>query len=72
MQIDIAKEEALVLFEWLCQNSEGETYIVDDAVKCVFWSIKCLLERELVEPCYENYAEIISKAKENVKKNYGI
>lgn len=36
MKIDISKEEALVLFEWLHQNSESEKYIVDDSVKCVF------------------------------------
>ncbi|MBP3541092.1 MAG: hypothetical protein J6K72_04660 [Clostridia bacterium] len=72
MKIDLANEEALVLFDWLYQNSENEKYSVDDAVKCVFWSMKCLLERELVEPCYENYAEIITKAKETVKKKYGV
>lgn len=50
MKNDLANEEALVLFDWLYQKSENEKYSVDDAVKCVFWSMKCLLERELVEP----------------------
>lgn len=72
MKIELTKEEALVLSDWLYRNSGNEKYFDDDAVKCVFWSIECLLERELVEPFYENYAEIIAKAKEVVKKNYGL
>ena len=72
MKLDLSKNEALVLFDWLSQNDEDEEYAVDDAVKCVLWSMKSLLEKELVEPCYENYADIISNAKETVKKMYGI
>lgn len=72
MKIELTKEEALVLSDWLYQNRENEKYFDDAAVKCVFQSIECLLERELVELFYENYAEIITNAKETVKKNYGI
>lgn len=72
MKIELTKEEALVLSEWLYQNRENEKYFDDDAVKCVFWSIECLLERELVEPFDENYTEIIAKAKEIVKEKYEI
>ena len=72
MKIELTKEEALVLSDWLYHNRENDKYFGDDAVKCVFRSIECLLERELVEPFYENYAEILAKAKETVKEAYGV
>ena len=36
MKIDLTKEEALVLSDWLYQNRGNEKYFDDDAVKCVF------------------------------------
>lgn len=72
MKLELTKEEALVLSDWLHQYKENDKYFNDDAVKCVFWSIECLLERELVEPFHENYAEILAKAKETVKERCGM
>ena len=53
MRIELTKEEALVLSDWLYKNNGNEHYFDDDSVKCVFWSIESLLERELVEPFYK-------------------
>lgn len=72
MKIELTKEEALVLCDWLYQNRKNKKNYIDDAVKGVFWSIECQLEQKLVEPFYENYQEVITKAKETVKKTYGI
>ena len=72
MFLELSKEEALVMSDWIYKNSGNENYFDDDAVKCIFWSIESLLERELVEPFSENYEELVAKAKEIVKKNYGI
>lgn len=72
MKIELTKEEALVLFDWLSKNEENGKCFDNDAIKCVFWSIESLLEKGLVEPFYENYSEIIEQAKESVKGKYGL
>ena len=59
-----------MLSDWLYQKRENGKCFDDDAVKYVFWNIECQLERELVEPFYKNYFEIIAKAKETVKESY--
>ncbi len=72
MKIELTKAEALVLFDWLYENRQKEEYdaYLDEAITYVFSTIECQLERELVEPFYKNYQEILAKAKKSVKENY--
>lgn len=70
MKIELTKEEALVLSDWLYRNSEKAAYFDDIAEQYVFWNIECQLKKELVELCYPNYSDMIAQARENVKNNY--
>lgn len=69
MKIELTKEEALILQDWLYKSKK---HFNNDTVKGVFWNIECQIEKELAEPLYPNYREILANAKETVKKIYGI
>ena len=45
--ISLTKEEALILSDWLYQNSRKEELFSDIAEQTVFWNIECLLEKVL-------------------------
>ena len=71
MNIELTREEALVLWDWLYRNSSRAEFFDDTAEQAVFWSMECLLEKELVESFCENYAEIMERARESVRKTAG-
>lgn len=70
MNIELTKAEALVLHDLLYRISEKDEYYEDIAEQYVLWSIEAQLEKALVEPSTENYAEIIEQSRETVRKNY--
>lgn len=71
MKIELTNEEALVLFEWLYNNSKQEELFQDKAAQYVLWSIECQLEKELSEPHSDNYQTALAEAKAIVKRKYG-
>ncbi len=67
--IELTKDEALVLFDFLGrfnQNS-NENVFEDQAEQKSLWNVEALLEKVLVEPFMENYKEIIKEAREKMR-----
>lgn len=77
MNINLTANESVVLFEFLYRITKNEksekildTIIEDESEKTVLCNILCDLEKNLVEPCYPNYKEILKTARESIKKSY--
>ena len=70
MKIELTKEEALVLSDWLYRNSKKSEYFDDTAEQYVLWHIASQLDKELAEPFSEEYLSILSKAREMIKEEY--
>ena len=69
MKIELTNDEALVLFDFLDKNHE-KIDNCNDAIKYVSWCITNQLESVLIEPHYDNYNELVEKAKENITIEY--
>jgi len=68
VQIEITKDEALVLFEFLWRFSETATLAIEDqAEERALWNLKCVLEEILVEPFYPDYLDIIKAARDRLR-----
>jgi hypothetical protein len=67
--IELTKEEAIVLFEFLCRINENENLNTFDdlAEQRVLWDIECILEKQLSEPFRADYQEIVKEAREAVR-----
>lgn len=67
-QIEISKDEALVLFEWLHQLLEEKYNPVfrHTAEEIVVSNIIGALQSELIEPFDKNYVELVIKARERI------
>lgn len=69
IQLEISRDEAIILFEFLSRFSDDENLeIIDQAEKRVLWNMLSDLEKILAEPFTENYAEMLEKARENVRE----
>lgn len=71
MKIELTNEEALVLFEWLFNNSSHDELFQDKAAQYVLWSIECQLEKELSEPHSDHYLAALTEARDTVRIKYG-
>ena len=68
IQIEISKDEAVVLFEFLSRFSEKEILQIEDQSEArVLWNILCDLEKLLAEPFAINYKESLQKSREKVR-----
>ncbi len=69
INIELSKEEALVLFEFLNKLSNGQTVVQyeDKSEEQVLAIIECILEKSLDEPFSKNYLELLQKAREKIK-----
>ena len=69
VNIELTKEEAIVLFEFLSRFNENDAFdkFEDQAEQRVLWNIECVLEKELSEPLRDDYKEIIEKAREKIR-----
>jgi hypothetical protein len=64
VKIELNSDEALVLFEFLSSFSDTDQLKIEDqAEKRVLWNIYSDLEKTLVEPFQENYAELLEAAR---------
>ena len=70
MKIELTKEEALVLSDWLYRNSKKNEYFDDDAERYVLLHIASQLGRELTEPFSDDYLSILAEARKTVKEEY--
>ena len=66
--IQLSRDEALVLFEWLhrCEDEGRLAHAAHHAEQVALWNLSALLERELVEPFSQNYAKLVVEAQERL------
>ncbi len=69
INIELSKDEAIVLFEFLGRVNEKERIELfeDQSEQRVLWDIECILETLLVEPFRLDYDEIVKKARQKVR-----
>ncbi|MCU0322323.1 MAG: hypothetical protein MUE72_07900 [Chitinophagaceae bacterium] len=69
VNIELTKDEAIVLFEFLGRFNEVEnnSLFEDQSEQRVMWDIECILEKKLAEPFRKDYSEIVKKARKNVR-----
>lgn len=70
MQIELTQQEALVLFEWLHQNSEKEELFAHPAEQKVLWRMEAQLEKTLLEPCMPDYWQLVDVARAQVEESW--
>jgi hypothetical protein len=73
VKIELSKDEALVLFEWLFKQSNADCPIAIDPVE-QFTLNRLLgkLEKELVEPFKPSYLNILNEARKHLSERAGI
>ena len=69
VKIELTKDEAIVLFEFLSRFNETDNpdLFDDQAEQRVLWDIECILEKELAEPFRTDYDEIVKQARNRVR-----
>ncbi len=79
VSISLSRDEAVVLFDFLCRNDPptdnsedpcvgGRTFVVaDHSEERVLWTIEAQLEKVLVEPLDPNWAKILKVARSQVR-----
>ena len=69
VNIELSKEEAIVLFEFLGRfnDKNDSSRFEDQSEQRVLWNIECILEKELSEPFRADYQEIVKNAREAVR-----
>ncbi len=66
--LELSRDEAIVLFEFIARFSDDETLeIVDQAEERVLWNLCCYLEKHLREPFSPDYARIIEAARARLR-----
>lgn len=67
--VELTKEEAIVLLDWLSRFNESENrdFFQDQAEERVLWDMEASIEKVIGETFDNNYAEILSKAREKVR-----
>ena len=70
MKIEIHKDETLVLYDFLYRANQNESIVFEDqAEQRVLWNLEAELERQLVEPAFPNYTELVKEARNRVRDN---
>lgn len=68
IQINLNKDEAIILFEFLSRfSNEDILEISDQSEERVLWNIQCDLEKILSEPFSEKYKEILENARDRIR-----
>jgi hypothetical protein len=66
--IELSRDEAIVLFEWLARfNAQGGHAFEDQAEQRALWNLECLFESTLSEPLSESYATILAAARAKLR-----
>ena len=70
VSINLTKDEALVLFEFLFRFSETDKLSIEQqSEERALWNLACIFEKELSEPFDKKYGDILSQARERLKDN---
>jgi hypothetical protein len=65
ISLELSKDEALVLFEFLSRFSEQEKLQIEDQAEArVLWDLQASLETRLIEPLKSDYMELLTEARE--------
>ena len=67
IEIKLTKDELV----YRTNKQKRDKLFTDRAEQMLFWSLESLLEKELIEPCMDEYFQIIECARANLKKTYG-
>ena len=68
IEINLTKDEALVLFEFLSRFSDkNELKIEHQSEERALWNLKCIFEKVLSEHFSKDYFKIIEVAREQLK-----
>ena len=68
VEIELTKDEAIVLFEFLTRFSDNKKLNVKhQAEERALWNLQCLLEPELSEILLPDFDKILNKARERLK-----
>lgn len=67
-EIELAEDEALVLFEWLSRfNKTGRAAFEDQAEQRALWNLEAALEKVLVAIFDPRYAELLAAARQRLR-----
>ncbi len=69
IQIELADDEALVLFELLSSRTLENGVEVPE--RNALWALEGLLEKQLVAPFSDQYAELLRQARASLVTRYG-
>lgn len=70
MKIELTKDEAIVLFDFLSRNNEEDgfkTLLKDQAEERMLWDLESLLEEGLDDVFQSDYEGVLKKAREAVR-----
>jgi hypothetical protein len=67
INLDLSREEALVLFDWIARFNKSENSFHDQAEQRVLWNIEAMLESALDEPLDPEYANLLAQARAKVR-----
>ena len=68
VKIELTKDEALVLFEFLARFEESELLqIIDPAEERALWNIHSLLQKQLVMPFSSEYRSLLKIARNRLR-----
>ena len=69
--IQLSRDEALVLFEWLHRSEDEDRVIPPEhhGEQVALWNLSALLERALVEPLKQNYRQLVAEARDRLAGN---
>lgn len=72
MTLELSDDEALVLFEWICEIDKREHEVYSHpAEQRVVWAIEALLEKALVAPLDREYERLLDEARKRVVEDTG-
>jgi hypothetical protein len=67
IRIELTRDEALVLFEFLSRHLDDSVLAVNDAAEQqTLWKLQCLLEKQLVEPLLAEYDQLLQQARARI------
>jgi hypothetical protein len=68
IQLNLSKDESIVLFEFLSRfSAEGKLEIADQSEERILWNLCCDLERILVEPFSAEYVKMLENARNRIR-----
>ena len=72
VSIELSDSEALVLFEFLSRYDDRDELRIDDpSEQYALWALHCRLETQLAEPFKADYAELLTRARDELRSKYG-